>query len=51
MVFEKLGKHQEAVENLDIAIKYKPNFAENYLEKGISLVSLGSTQRLRRILT
>ncbi|WP_371255791.1 hypothetical protein ACA351_01090 [Orientia tsutsugamushi] len=35
MIFEKLEKHQEAVENFDIAIKHKPNFAKNYLEKGI----------------
>ncbi|KJV74040.1 tetratricopeptide repeat family protein [Orientia tsutsugamushi str. UT76] len=47
MILEKLGKHQEAVENLDIAIKYKPNFAENYLEKGISLVSLGQYSKAK----
>ncbi|KJW06884.1 TPR repeat family protein [Orientia tsutsugamushi str. UT144] len=47
MTLEKLGKHQEAVENLDIAIKYKPNFAENYLEKGISLVSLGQYSKAK----
>nr|WP_045913567.1 hypothetical protein [Orientia tsutsugamushi] len=35
------------IENFDIAIKYKPNFAENYLEKGISLVSLGQYSKAK----
>ncbi|KJV51275.1 putative tetratricopeptide repeat protein [Orientia tsutsugamushi str. Gilliam] len=30
-----------------MAIKYKPNFAENYLEKGISLVNLGQYSRAK----
>ncbi|WP_371222235.1 tetratricopeptide repeat protein [Orientia tsutsugamushi] len=47
MVFEKLGKHQKAIENYNIAIKYKPNFAENYLEKEISLVSLGQYSKAK----
>ncbi|WP_232296927.1 hypothetical protein [Candidatus Orientia mediorientalis] len=36
-----MEKHQNAIENYNIAIEYKPDFAENYLEKGISLLNLG----------
>ncbi|KJV52348.1 tetratricopeptide repeat family protein [Orientia tsutsugamushi str. Gilliam] len=44
---EKLGKHQDAIKNYDIAAKYNPNFAKNYLEKGISLVSLGQYSKAK----
>ncbi len=33
-----LWQHQEAIKNYDLAIKYKPNYAESYNNKGISLL-------------
>ncbi|MFV9897641.1 tetratricopeptide repeat protein [Rickettsia conorii] len=37
----KLGKYQDAIKSYDLAIKYKSDYAESYLEKGIALISMG----------
>ncbi|WP_458693591.1 tetratricopeptide repeat protein [Rickettsia hoogstraalii] len=39
--FYKLGKYQEAIKNYDLAIKYKPEYANAYNNKGIVLDDLG----------
>ncbi|WP_371220700.1 tetratricopeptide repeat protein [Orientia tsutsugamushi] len=39
--FLKLNKYQEAIENFDLAIKYKPNYSEAYINKGFCLGKLG----------
>ncbi|WP_250311969.1 hypothetical protein [Rickettsia endosymbiont of Oedothorax gibbosus] len=40
-------KHQKAIENYNLAIKYKADFAESYLEKGISLSNLRKHQEAK----
>nr|WP_284525181.1 tetratricopeptide repeat protein [Orientia tsutsugamushi] len=40
MSFLELNKYQEAIENFDLAIKYKPNYAEAYFNKGFCLGNL-----------
>ncbi|KJV52715.1 TPR repeat family protein [Orientia tsutsugamushi str. Gilliam] len=34
--FLKLKKHQEAIENFDLAIKYDPSYASAYNSKGMA---------------
>lgn len=41
MALNDLGKYQEAIKNFDLAIKYDPNFAEAYNNKGVSYKKLG----------
>ncbi|KJV50987.1 tetratricopeptide repeat family protein [Orientia tsutsugamushi str. Gilliam] len=41
----KLGQFQKAIENFDLAIKYKPNNVEAYLNKGFCLGKLGQFQK------
>ncbi|WP_342638181.1 tetratricopeptide repeat protein [Orientia tsutsugamushi] len=39
--FLKLNKYQEAIESFDLAIKYNPNHAKAYNNKGFCLGKLG----------
>ncbi|KJV51813.1 TPR repeat family protein [Orientia tsutsugamushi str. Gilliam] len=41
----ELGQYQEAIKNFDIAIKYKPDFAEAYVNKGMALKALAQHQK------
>ncbi|KJV52236.1 TPR repeat-containing protein 08 [Orientia tsutsugamushi] len=41
---KQLGQYQDAIKNYDIAIKYKPDSAEAYINKGVALNELGQYQ-------
>ncbi|KJV50696.1 TPR repeat family protein [Orientia tsutsugamushi str. Gilliam] len=45
VALSKLGQHQEAIKKFNLAIKYKPGFAEAYLNKGESLKQLGQREK------
>ncbi|WP_371218778.1 tetratricopeptide repeat protein [Orientia tsutsugamushi] len=40
----ELGRYQETIDNYDIAIKYKPDLAKAYINKGNALNALGRYQ-------
>jgi tetratricopeptide (TPR) repeat protein len=42
--YKALGKYQEAINAYDSAIKYKPDFAVAYYNKGVALQTLGKYQ-------
>ncbi|MFV9890170.1 tetratricopeptide repeat protein [Rickettsia conorii] len=36
-----MGKYREAIKNYDLALKYKPDYADAFNYKGMTLANLG----------
>ena len=45
IAYEKLGKHQQAVEDYSAAINLKPDIAEDYYNRGVACLHLAQYQR------
>ena len=45
IAYEKLGQHQQAIEDYNAAISLKPHYAEDYYNRGIAYNNLGQYQQ------